>query len=109
MWRLCERVGGAAGGSVRAKARAATAGRTCNLMFLFVVFPFSSLQAVKLGLDGEAGANNHHNLPLERFPEFQTIITKIRKMVGLTPIFGAPSQEHNMVQHNRRAGSASGR
>lgn len=71
-------------------------------------------EAVKLGLDGEAGANNHHNLPLERFPEFQTIITKVRKMVGLTPIYGTPSQEHHMdsmvQQHNnRRTGSSSGR
>ena len=59
-------------------------------------------------------ANNHHNLPLERFPEFQTIITKVRKMVGLTPIYGTPSQEHHMdsmvQQHNnRRTGSSSGR
>lgn len=41
-------------------------------------------EAIKLGLDGEAGQNNHHNLPLERFPEFETIAARCRQMVGLS-------------------------
>eukprot|EP00041_Stephanoeca_diplocostata_P019986 m.438234 g.438234 ORF g.438234 m.438234 type:complete len:514 (+) comp21441_c0_seq3:335-1876(+) len=41
-------------------------------------------EAVKLGLDGEAGQGNHHNLPIERFPEFETIVINMRKMVGLS-------------------------
>mmetsp|Transcript_24146 Transcript_24146/g.63002 ORF Transcript_24146/g.63002 Transcript_24146/m.63002 type:complete len:482 (+) Transcript_24146:125-1570(+) len=40
-------------------------------------------EAIKLGLDGAAGQNNHHNLPLERFPEFETIVERCRMMVGL--------------------------
>lgn len=44
-----------------------------------------AVDSIRLGLDGEAGQGNHHNLPLERFPEFPLILRKCRQMVGLTP------------------------
>lgn len=40
-------------------------------------------EAIKLGLDGDGGQGNHHNLPLERFPELDTIVARCRQMVGL--------------------------
>jgi hypothetical protein len=43
------------------------------------------VHAVRLGLDGDKGQGNHHNLPLEKFPEFATILSKCRRMTGLTP------------------------
>eukprot|EP00040_Diaphanoeca_grandis_P000034 m.14184 g.14184 ORF g.14184 m.14184 type:complete len:484 (+) comp10036_c0_seq1:364-1815(+) len=43
----------------------------------------SDTEFVKLGLEGEGGGGNHHNLPLERFPEYKAILTKMRNMVGL--------------------------
>eukprot|EP00038_Savillea_parva_P004249 m.135621 g.135621 ORF g.135621 m.135621 type:complete len:483 (+) comp11420_c2_seq1:563-2011(+) len=41
-------------------------------------------EAIKLGLDGEeAGQGNHHNLPIDRFPEYTHIAQRCRQMVGL--------------------------
>jgi len=52
--------------------------------------------AIRLGLDGEAGQNNHHNLPLERFPEFQTILSKCRRMVNLAASAGVDLADLSM-------------